>query len=271
MLSVLQQLLLLTYPALYASVALAIPHRASLRFIRIFGVVVHELGHATAALATCTRTYRLQVDPMEGGSVMLHMGERGPVATALQFALIAPAGYVGEGVIGGLILVGSGVPGVDVAVSWASSALLLFAAFTAARVKLLRWDALLLAWWACAGAFASYRPGASSPAGWAHPLLVAAALLAHSLDDVYDDTVRRVHPYSDASLFAREVLGNEKRALGVGKVWWLALYVWHWACLAVLMLLNGLRARHGDDVWDRQAWFVPWWVILAGVILIRIL
>jgi len=270
MLSVLQQLFLLTYPALYAFVALSLPRRDSLRFVRIFGVVIHEFGHAVAALLTCTPVVGLAVNAMEGGAVHLLLGGRGRLAQKMQIAVIAPAGYLGESLLGGFILVGSGVPGIDVAVTWLASVLMLFAAYVAGRRRRLWLDALLLCWWALTGAVASLRPGVSSPIGWVSPLLVGSALMVHSLDDVHDDTIRRVHPDSDASLFAREVLGNEKRSLLLGKLTWILGHVWHIICVTLLFVLLRLPPQHGV-VWDRYLWFVPTWVALGCIILVRIM
>lgn len=260
-----QRLLVLTYPAIYLASQLALPYLSALRFFRMFGVAVHEMGHAAAGTFALARVRSISVDAMEGGGVRLHGTALSGACCrpSVQMALVAPAGYLTEAGVGAAMLLGGARAEWAVATALVACALLLVASMLVALQPRLRYDAVCLLAWAAVGALASVRAGPGSPVGWLFPLFTGCGLLAHAAHDVHDDTVRRVVPSSDATIFALAVLGDEQHSWLVGAVWWTACQVAHLGALAGLYLLLGTWHPEEPDCpvhpLDAFWWYAPAW------------
>ncbi len=77
--------------------------------VKIFVVLLHELGHTLAALATGGQVHMITLSPMQGGETFSSGGNA---------LVVLPAGYLGSMIFGGLILAVAARTKADKAVSF---------------------------------------------------------------------------------------------------------------------------------------------------------
>lgn len=170
---------------------------------KLITIYIHEMGHALAGVATGGKFEGIEVFPNEGGVCHLRGG---------SMWLVLPAGYVGSSFVGALLILFSRSP----LLSKVASVLLVIALlFTLRKAKSVLTvaislgfsAALLLGWWFQKGLLLPYLIA-----------FVGTMSSMYAIYDIYDDTIRRNVPASDASKMA-EKLGIPSVLVGV--LWFL--------------------------------------------------
>jgi hypothetical protein len=154
---------------------------------KLVTIYIHELSHALAGWLTGGRVKGIAVHTNEGGVTLLEGG---------KMWLVLPAGYLGSAIFGSLlILMGTNpilsqiaagllIAALALAIWWANNWLtrLLTIAFMALTALL---------WW--------------FKAAWLPFLInfIGTMSALYAIYDIYDDTIRRSVPESDASLLAK--------------------------------------------------------------------
>lgn len=177
----------------YAVVIWALWRTPVLFPFKLLTIYIHELGHAAAGLATGAKIDGIEVHVNEGGVCHLRGG---------SMWLILPAGYLGSAIFGSaLVLLGmlsikapifakiaSGLVAVALIVSlwWAKSWL--------TRGVALGFVVLVgVLWWLKNGVGLPYFVN-----------FIGTMSALYAIYDIYDDTIRRHVPESDASLMAKQ-------------------------------------------------------------------
>lgn len=154
---------------------------------KLITVYIHEMGHALAGLATGGKVKGIEVNPDEGGVCHLAGG---------SMWLVLPAGYLGSSIVGAaLILLGTSlflskiaavllIVGLLFALWWAKN--WLSRGLTLGSMVL-----LVLLWWLKNGVGLPYLIS-----------FVGTMSSMYAIFDIYDDTIRRNVPSSDASRMA---------------------------------------------------------------------
>lgn len=212
------------------------------RPLRIFAVALHELAHAAAVCVTCGHVYEVSVDRFEGG--LTTWASR---CECCALPLVAAAGYLGLGTYGAVLLLSLHDAAMRGWMLRGLGVLLVFGAAIAARQPRLRLEAAWLGVFAILGVLCSLRP--ASALAWLYTMWTSAVLCSYAAYDVYDDTVARTLDETDASHFARAVLGDSAYSRAVGTCWLLTCTTMHLgAAVASFFLLadSGPSVRMAD-------------------------
>lgn len=188
--------------------------RSSVLFpFKLITIYIHELGHAVAGWVSGATVHGISVEHNEGGVTRLTGG---------KMWLILPAGYLGSALFGSLLV----LAGTNKTASWVAAGVL-----CVALIISLRWaDNILtvtltlcflagigLLWYLAEG---RYLPFLINFMGTMSSL--------YAIYDVYDDTIRRHVPQSDAALMAERT--------GIPALMWGLL----WCAFSVAMLVGAV-------------------------------
>ena len=170
---------------------------------KLITIYIHEMGHALAGIATGGKFEGIEVHPNEGGVCHLRGG---------SMWLVLPAGYLGSSVAGAALILFSNSPLMAKIASVVLIAALLFSLPKAKSMLTVAisigFSALLLgAWWLQKGVLLPYLIA-----------FVGTMSSMYAIYDIYDDTIRRNVPESDASKMAK-MTGIPAVAWGV--IWFL--------------------------------------------------
>jgi hypothetical protein len=199
-------------------VIFALWHTPVLFPFKLITIYVHEAAHALAGWLTGAKVEGIEVHAEEGGVTHLRGG---------SMWLILPAGYLGSSVFGGvLLLLGTraglakwtalGLAGVMVfLLAWATNWLTRF--LTLGFVGLIG-----VLWWLQEGAFLPYLV-----------LFVGTMSAMYAVYDIFDDTIRRTVPQSDAYKMSQ--------LTGIPSVVWGGLWMLFSLGMLVGVLYLGIR------------------------------
>lgn len=194
-----------------------------LRPLKTFAVLLHEFSHAVFVCVSCGEVKSINVNQFEGGNVVWF-----PRCRQFSIPLVSSAGYIGSSVFAAFLLLSIADLTVKKIAFLTLTILFFLSSFLALRKgRVLRFDGVFIM---CMGGltFLCYiRP--SSWISWNALLLISAIIGMYSIFDVYDDTVKRVLRFSDASVFAKSVFGNYSKSKLVG-------YVWLGVCISNMLL-----------------------------------
>jgi hypothetical protein len=177
----------------YAGVIWLLWHTPVLYPFKLLTIYVHELGHALAGLATGAKIDGIEVHANEGGVCHLRGG---------NMWLILPAGYLGSAVFGSLLVL-LGILSLKAALFAKVAAVLLIVALVVSLWWADSWLTRGIAvgfvaligflWWFQNGVGLRYLIN-----------FIGTMSALYAIYDIYDDTIRRSVPESDASLMAKK-------------------------------------------------------------------
>lgn len=210
------------------------------RPLRIFSVVLHEFSHGVAVILSCGTIYDVSVNKYEGG--LIKWAPRCILCLPFTFPLIAAAGYLGVAIFGSFLLLSTSIPMWKVGILRTFACLLVLASFVAARRPALRFESAWILLFGVLSIICSMRPEA--PFTWYYTLFSSSMLCTYAAYDVYDDTVSRTLPESDASYFSLAICGNIARSRLVGIIWYVMCISFH---LAAAILTFTRLGENGTD------------------------
>lgn len=208
----------------YAGVIWLLWHTPVLFPFKLLTIYIHELGHATAGKLTGAKIDGIEVNANEGGVCHLRGG---------KMWLILPAGYLGSAIFGSALVLlgmlsirnpffaklGAGLLIVALLVSvwWANNWL--------TRGLTLGFTALVgFLWW--------FQQGIGLP----YLINFLGTMNAlYAIYDIYDDTIRRNMPQSDASLLAERT--------GIPSILWGLIWCLFSCALLVGVVYLGVRLQ----------------------------
>lgn len=180
---------------------------------KLITIYIHEMGHAVAGWASGATVHGISVDHNEGGVTRLTGG---------SMWMILPAGYLGSALFGSLLVLAS----TQKTWSWVAAGALILA-----LVISLRWVENILTVTVTLGFIAGIGLIWYLSEGKYLPYLInfmGTMSALYAIYDVYDDTIRRHVPQSDAALMAERT--------------WIPALAWGilWCIFSVGMLVGAI-------------------------------
>lgn len=224
----------IAYPAVSFSIFL-LWWSVAVRPLRIFSVVLHEFSHGLAILLSCGTIYDVTVNRFEGGLIKWAPGC--PLFLRCTFPIVAAAGYLGVSLFGTFLLMTIGLFEWRIIMLRLFSVLLILASLISFKRAALRFEATWILLFGVLSVICSMRP--DSVITWYYILFSSSMLSIYASYDVYDDTVRRVFPDSDASHFSLSIFGNISKSRFIGRIWYMICIFLH--IFGVIFTFNQLE------------------------------